>query len=130
MSIIKEIKKYILLNKLLWITMLIMLLNLINIIYLMLINNIDYVSLSLLFLFISYSVGYILNEFIKNRSFNISETLYFMSISEKNKKQGIKLLISNNSIIDLLENMEVIQKVTENNYWLIENINKKQINHY
>ncbi len=59
--------------------------------------------------------------------YTIPEILYFMSLSEKNKKQGIKILVSKKSVEDLLDNMESIKKVTINNDWLIENINKKQI---
>lgn len=128
MSIIKEIKKYILCQNIVNITIPAFCVSVFCMFVSMFNFNIKYFILSIIVFIILGVVGMISEQYIKVKRYQISEILYFMSQSEKNKKQGIKLLISQNSILDLIENMEVIQKVTENNDWIIENIDKKQIN--
>ncbi len=128
MNINKEIKRKIILNK---IAYSFKLMSLISIIFIFIsalyFHSMTYMLLSALIAITSIVIGLLSENESDKMDYTISEILYFMSLSEKNKKQGIKLLVSKKSVEDLLYNMESIKKVTITNDWLIENINKKQI---
>jgi len=128
MNINQEIKRKIILSK---IAFPFKLMSVISIIFMCIsglyFHSMTYMLFSALIAITSMVIGLLSENESDKIDYTISEILYFMSLSEKNKKQGIELLISKKSVEDLLNNMDSIKKITITNDWLIENINKKQI---